>query len=169
MLIDSLLLLFLFAVLGVAADFAVRNIKYIASVLKIRLFAFGILLGLITTLPELSVGINATLDGVASLSVGNLLGGVIVLLGLILGAGLVINRQIATDGKLKKLIPKVAVISPPPILLGLDGSYVLLDGLIMVSLYLGLIFYLYRANHSFGISHLEIIDKNKIVKAVLCQ
>lgn len=166
MLINSLLLLFLFAVLGVAADFAVRNIKYIASVLKIQLFAFGILLGFVTTLTELSVGINAMIDGAASLSVGNLLGGTIVLLGLILGASLLLNRQIITDGKLKILIPEVAVILSP-ILFGMDGEFGLLDGLAMVGLYLGLIFYLYRANHSFGVSHVEDIDKNKIVKAVL--
>lgn len=165
-LIDSLSLLFLFAVLGVAADFAVKNIKYIASILKIRLFAFGILLGLITTLPELSVGISATIDGVASLSVGNLLGGIIVLLGLIIGASLLFNRQIVTDGKLKILIPEVAVIFSP-ILFGMDGSYGLLDGLAMVGLYLGLIFYLYFANHSFGVSRLEMINKNKIAKAIL--
>src|SRR3989339_1678129 len=115
-LIDSLLLLFLFAVLGVPADFAVRNIKYIASVLKIRLFAFGLLLGLITTLPELSVGINATIDKAASLSVGNLMGGIIVIFGLVLGASLLLNRQIDTNEKLKILIPEVAIIFLPILL-----------------------------------------------------
>ncbi|MFH1583090.1 MAG: hypothetical protein ABIB72_02100 [Candidatus Falkowbacteria bacterium] len=163
-LIDSLLLIFLFAVLGVAANLAVKNIKYITSVLKIRLFAFGILLGLITSLPELSVGINATVDKVASLSVGNLLGGIMVIFGLILGVSLILNRQIATSGNIKTLIPGVAVIFSP-VLFGLDGSYGLLDGLAMICLYLGLIFYLYRANHSFGIPHINIINKNKITKA----
>ena len=41
------------------------------------------------------------------------------------------------------------------------------DGLVMVGLYLGLIFYLYRVNHSFGLSHPDIINKNKVVKAIL--
>lgn len=165
-LIDSLIIIFLFAVLGIAAALTVKNIRYFASVLKIRLFVFGILLGLITTLPELSVGINAIIDKAASLSVGNLLGGIIVIFGLILGASLLLNRQIITGGELKILIPEVAIIFSP-ILFGLDGNYGLLDGLIMVGLYLGLIFYLYRANHSFGLSHLKLIDKNKIAKAVL--
>lgn len=68
----------MFVVLGGSAGLVVRNIKYIASALHIKLFAFGIVLGLITTLPELSVGINATIDGVAALSVGNLLSGLSV-------------------------------------------------------------------------------------------
>ncbi|MFH0891379.1 MAG: hypothetical protein V1867_01210 [Candidatus Falkowbacteria bacterium] len=163
---NSLLLLILFAVLGVAADFAVRNIKYIASVLKMRLFAFGILLGLITTLPELSVGINATIDKAASLSAGNLLGGVIVLFGLVLGTSLFLNRQIDTDDNLKTLIPEMAVIFSP-VLFGLDGRFGLLDGLMMIGLYLALLYYLYRANHTIGGSRFGLIDKNKIARAAL--
>jgi len=163
-LIDSLLLLLLFTVLGVAADFTVKNIKYITSVLKIRLFAFGIILGLITTLPELSVGINATIDKAASLSVGNLLGGIMVIFGLILGVSLILNREITTDGNIKTIIPEIAIIFSP-ILFGLDGNYGLLDGLAMIFLYLGLIFYLYRSNLAFNLPNFNIINKNKIAKA----
>jgi len=163
-LIDSILLLLLFAVLGVAADFTVKNIKYITSLLKIRLFAFGILLGLITTLPELSVGINATIDKAASLSVGNLLGGIMVIFGLILGVSLILNREIITDGNIKTLIPGVALIFSP-ILFGLDGNYGLFDGLAMIFLYLGLVFHLYQTDQAFNFPNLSIINKNKIAKA----
>jgi len=163
---DLLSLIFLFAVLGVAADLVVRNIKYAASVLKIRLFAFGILLGLITTLPELSVGISAAIGGVSALSVGNLLSGVIVILGLILGLSLLLNRQISTDSKWSVLIPEAAVIFLS-VLFGLDGNYGTLDGILMVGLYLGLIFYLYRSSPAPNFPRLKIINKNKIVKAII--
>lgn len=93
-----LFLLLLFIILGIAADVVVRNIKYIATVLKVRLFAFGIVLGLATSLPELSVGINAMMNEASSLSVGNLLGGIIVIFGLILGTSLIFNRSVETDG-----------------------------------------------------------------------
>lgn len=140
-LFDALKLLSLFIALGWAANFTVKNIKYLGAVLKVRLFAFGILLGLIISLPELSVGINATIDRATALSVGNLLGGVIVMLGLILGVSLLLNKKIATDGRLASLIPTVLVIFSP-ILFGVDGKYGLLDGLAMIGLYVGLIFYL---------------------------
>lgn len=166
LLLDLLLLLLLFVILGISADFVVKNIKYIASVLRIKLFAFGILLGLVTTLPELSVGINAAINEASSLSVGNLLSGVIVILGLILGASLLLNRDVATDGRWSVLIPQVAIIFSL-ILLGLDGSYGLIDGLIMVGFYCGLIYYLYRINQAPEISYPELINKNKILKAFL--
>jgi cation:H+ antiporter len=165
-LLDSILLLALFAALGVAADFAVRNIKLIATELKIRLFAFGILLGLFTSLPELFVGIQATLNGANSLAAGNLLGGIIVMLGLILGASLLLSREITTDGNLRILIPEILVILLP-LILGIDGSYGTVDGILMMGAYLGLIYHLYRENHAFGETQPETIQRNTLVKAVL--
>ena len=165
-LFNLLLLIFLFVALGWAANFAVKNIKYIGAVLEIRLFAFGILLGLITTLPELFLGINATMNKAAALSVGNLLGGIIVILGLILGISLFLNKKIATDGRLAVVIPAVLVIFSP-VLFGIDGKYGLWDGLAMVGLYTGLVFYLYRLNHSGNDIHIEITDRNKVAKSII--
>ena len=163
---DLLLLLILFIVLGWSANFAVKNIKYLGAVLKIRLFVFGILLGLITSLPELSLGINATIDRAAALSVGNLLGGIIVILGLILGANLLLSRKIVTDGRLASLIPTVLVIFSP-VLFGIDGRYGLFDGLMMIGLYVGLIFYLYRLNHFSNHKHIEITHSNRISRSTI--
>jgi len=157
-------LLFLFGVLGIAADFAVHNIKYIAGVLHVRLFAFGIVLGLVTSLPELSVGINAVMDGVASLSVGNLLGGIIVIFGLVLGFSLMFNRSVDTDGELKTLLPQIAYIILP-IFLGVDGIFGWIDGLVLVFAYLLLIMYLYYVHSHFSFSQPVAINRNKIIQA----
>lgn len=164
--IDLILLIFLFIILGISADFVVKNIQYIASIFKIRLFTFGIILGIITTLPELSVGINATIEGASSLSVGNILSGVIVILGLVLGASILLNRQINTDGNSKALIPQALVILSP-ILLGIDGKYGFIDGIIMISLYAGLIFYLYKSNETYKHQAIKKINKIKILQALV--
>jgi cation:H+ antiporter len=163
--LDLLLLLVLFVVLGWSADFTVKNIKYIGAVFKIRLFVFGIILGLVTTLPELSLGINATIDNAAVLSVGNILGGIIVMIGLILGVGLIFNNNTPTDGRLSYLIP-VSFVILLPIILGFDGYYSFLDGFLMIIFYIGLIFYLYRLNHLRHHSHIEIENVDKLTQAV---
>lgn len=165
-LFDALKLLVLFILLGWSANFAVRNIKYLGAILKIRLFAFGILLGLVTSLPELSLGINATIDRATALSVGNLLGGIIIMLGLILGSSLLLNRKIVTDGRLASLIPTILVIFSL-ILLGIDGQYSFYDGLTMIGLYVGLIFYLYRLNHFGNHKHVEITNSNRAGKSIV--
>ena len=145
MLTNIILLIVSFVALGVMADLAVRNIKYLGLVLKVRLFVFGVILGFITTLPELSLGINAIIEGAPALSVGNLLGGTMVILGLVLGISLILNRKIKTDGRLMKLIPASLIIFSP-IILGFDGLYDLRDGFLMVSLYFGLILYLHYSS-----------------------
>lgn len=162
--INSILLIALFAILGLSADLVVRNIKYIASSLKLSFFVMGILLGIITNLPELSVGINATVEGEASLSVGNILGGIIVVLGLIMGASVIFNRKIKSDSNLKSLIP-IALVVFSPYLLGLKGYYGFWDGFIMIALYLGLLFYLYRIHHLPN-RQIILIERQKIAKAV---
>jgi cation:H+ antiporter len=145
--LNSFFLLLLFLVLAWAANFTVKNIKHLGRIFRIRLFVFGILLGIITTLPELSLGISAIKDGAPSLLVGNILGGVVVILSLVLGFNLLINRGVKTDGRLNSLIPMSLVIFSP-ILLGLNGSYNIFDGLVIVLLYSALVLYLYRINRS---------------------
>ncbi len=162
---DGLFLFLLFILLGVLADFLVENVTYIGKVAKIRIFTFGILLGLVTTLPELFLGIKASIDQVGALSVGNILGGVVVILGLVLGMSLVFHREIFTQSKLSSLLPMVFVIFSP-ILFGLDGSFGLFDGMSMIGLYLGLVLYLYNKNHfgnSFGFG---IVNRNTLSKAL---
>lgn len=165
-LIDVVKIVLLFIVLGLSADLTVKNIKYLGTILKIRLFAFGILLGLITSLPELSLGINATINQATILSVGNLLGGIIVMLGLILGLSLILNRKIKTDGQLITLIPTILIIFSP-IFLGIDGDFNLLDGLLMIGLYAAIIFYLYRQNHNSNEKHVEINNSNKVGRSII--
>ena len=157
-------LIFLFAILGFLADQVVKNIKFITSTLKIKLFAVGIILGIITTLPELSIGINAITENVGSISIGNLLGGIIVIMGLILGVSLLLNRKIETDSNIKLLIPS-AIIILLSVFLGVDGQYTFLDGLIMVISYICLVFYLYYTNYSLEKRDLIYVEKRKIIKA----
>ncbi len=162
---NILLLLLLFIALGLAAELVVDNIKYLAKTLKMRLFAFGILLGIITSLPELSVGINAGINNLGAVSVGNLLGGVLVMLGLILGASLVLHRKVKTDGKLIAILPELSIIIIP-LFLGMDGTFSRFDGLMMITAYFALIFYLYRINKKSGKITFAALDKNRILKAI---
>ncbi|MBU3968931.1 hypothetical protein KJ991_01820 [Patescibacteria group bacterium] len=162
---EIILLIFLFGLLGFFADLVVRNIKFITATLKIRLFAVGILLGIITTLPELSIGINAIPEGAASLSVGNIFGGIIVIFGFIVGASLFLNRKVDTSDNLNSLIPASIVIFFS-LLLGMDGIYSISDGLMMVFSYAVLLFYLYYANYSFNKNQIVSTDKKEIIKAI---
>lgn len=158
-------MIFLFLILCVSADVVVRKIKIITSKLGLRLFALGLILGIVTTLPELAVGINAVLKDAVNVSVGNLIGGIIVILGLILGASLILNRKVETDGHVSVLIPE-AILIFSPLLLGIDGKLDLRDGLVILILYVLLLYYLYRKNKRSSDIKLTKVRVEKISSAL---
>lgn len=165
--LDIIVLILLFVVLGISADFAVKHIKYIWWALGIKLFALGIVLWLCTTFPEFFVWINSLLDNAGAISVGNFLGATVVIFWLILWLSLVLNRGINTSGKLTNMIPEVAIIFLP-VILGMDWKLGSIDGFIMVISYIWLLYYLYRQhkNHPEE-NNSEPINRKKIVKSIL--
>ena len=158
-------LLALFIVLGYGADLVVFNLKELGNKLGLKLFFLGMILGMVTSLPELAVGINSAIRGIPAISVGNLLGGVIVLLGLILGASLLLHREVKTDGEIKSFLP-VSLIVILPLVLSLDGKLGIYDGCIMILSYLLLMWFVYRTNRLLEMPVVEMIDKKTINKEI---
>lgn len=163
--LNFLILIALFVILGFSADLAVKNIRYIASSLKMKLYALGIILGIATTMPELSIGISSSLRGIGGLAVGNILGGLAVIIGLILGLNLILHKNIGTENSISATIPAFLVILSP-FLLGFDSKFGLIDGLIMMILYLALVFYLYKSGQQEKGEGLALIDKKKVAEAI---
>ncbi|MBI4252585.1 sodium:calcium antiporter [Candidatus Uhrbacteria bacterium] len=139
-------LFFLFYLLGKSADVVVKRVRLISERLGIRLFLLGIILGLFTSLPEISIGINSLVDDVPDLSLGNLMGGFIVLFGLIMGVSLILNKRIKTDGNLWHYAP-ILIYFFLPFLFVLDGHIQRQESLVLIAAYVGLLIHLYRAYH----------------------
>ena len=136
-----------FAVLAYGADMLVANIKMIASHYHLSIFLLGIILGFFTSIPELILGLTAVHRGVASLSLGNLLGGIIVLFGLILGLAIIVHRTIKTDGQSSTIAPSILILLLP-LILGLKGSLNHWDGLIIIIAYITMVLYSARTESS---------------------
>lgn len=137
----------LFGALALSAQLTVTYVTQLVSKLGVRTFAFGIILGLITTLPELSLGINAQIEGTGALAVGNLLGGIIIIFSLILGFNVLINRRVKTEGGGPTLYATAAVIALP-IILGVDGLFSVSDAVLMIGSYVFLVYYLYTQSNT---------------------
>lgn len=152
------LLLVLFLLLSESAGILIDNVKKIAERFKIKTFIIGIILGFLTTIPEFFLGINAIKSGIESVSLGNLLGGIIVIFSLVFGLALVLNKKIDTDGNTKKISLNLLYI-----LIGVafcfKGTFGFIDGLFFLILYVVLIFY---TNSGYKVKEeVEIIEKNK--------
>lgn len=165
LIIIALIISFYF--LGKAADLVIVNIRTIGEKLGIQMFFLGIILGFLTSLPELFLGINSIINGIPEVSLGNLLGGVIVLFGLVLGVSIFCNRKIKTNGQIMDFA-LAFVYMLFPLFLGLDGKIGFIDALILVSVYIYLlyIFYIDQKKHNhFGICISR--EGNEIFKKVL--
>lgn len=144
----AIILLVLFYLLGKTADLVVQNIRLLGRRLGLNVYFLGLLLGAFTTGPEMSVAINSSVKGVPSAAFGNLMGGLVVIFGLILGASAILNRKIKTNDDGKNGFGLVLFYLFLPLLLSLDGSLGNYDGLILIILYFFIVYYLYRLNRA---------------------
>ncbi len=143
-----LALLGLFYLLGKSADVVITHIRLVAEKLGVSLFFLGILLGMLTSIPELAIGVNAITQNIGQVALGNLTGGIVVLYCLILGTSAILNRKVDTNGKIGNILP-IFFYLLLPIGLGLDGKIGIVDGILLIVLYIWILymFYVQRRPH----------------------
>ncbi len=132
-------LLVLFFALGKGASLLIANLQVVIKKTKINPVLMGIILGFFTTIPEFAVGVNAIHNNIGGISLGNIWGGIIVLFTLMLGAAIVFNRQIKTDGRLSFILPSLLFIILS-LVLAFRGTLDWRDGLIILFFYCLLIY-----------------------------
>lgn len=154
-------LVILFFILSKFADLIVLNIRKIGEKLGIKIFILGIILGAMTGLPEIAIGINSIINEIEAISFGNLIGGIIVLFGLILAISIILNRKIHTEKESWPFLVTLVFLFLP-LFLGLKGELNYIDGLILILGYILLIYYLYRKNRSNNWVRMGLVNRKEI-------
>lgn len=124
-------------VLTGAAHVVVKQSSHLAQRLGFSSFTTGfLLLGIFTSMPELFVAIQAAKDGIPQLSVGNLLGGSILLLSFVMGMTAIFLGRVRLDHQLawREILVMLAVIAAPIAVLW-DERLTRGDGLFLVGVY----------------------------------
>jgi len=151
LLIDCLLVVISIIMLWKGADWLVDSAAEIAHSLKISDLVVGLtVVAFGTSAPEFAVTISAALTGQTDISIGNVIGSNIFNLGFILG-GTAIIRPIATNSKLFNRDGFFLLITTALIFLlffGVNGwtpddKYTKLEGLLLFSLLIGYIGFLF--------------------------
>ncbi|NCC70481.1 hypothetical protein EOM09_02775 [bacterium] len=158
-LIYVFLIISLFYFLGKFAEILIVNVKKIAEKLNVKIFIIGIILGILTTIPELFLGINSITKGLNSISLGNLFGGNIIILSLLFGISLILNKEIKTDGDLKNIMPNLIFLLIP-FLVGLKGSLTIYNGITFIFIYFLIIFYINKRTN-ITVDAVKIRDEEK--------
>jgi cation:H+ antiporter len=99
-----------------AAGIVVTNVSVVARRMGLGNFTVGfLLLGVLTSTPEIFVALQSAIGGVPALSVGNLLGGSILLLSFVMGTVAILLGKVTLDHRLsvRELALMTGVIAAP--------------------------------------------------------
>jgi cation:H+ antiporter len=141
-----LLLLILLFGLSQAARFVLPAAAALAQRLRLSDYVVAfVVLGIATSLPEMSVAVNAAAAGTPQLSFGNLLGGIVVLLTLVSGLAATIHGRLPFSHAISaRQLWLGSGVNLAPLLLVVDGRLSRLDGVILMAVYIAYVIYLGR-------------------------
>ncbi|OGG02984.1 hypothetical protein A2W14_04355 [Candidatus Gottesmanbacteria bacterium RBG_16_37_8] len=131
--------LFLFALLTLwlGAGIIVYSLDKISKQLEISAFAVSFfILGLLTSLPELSVGINSILENRPEIFVGDLIGGSLTLFIFVIPLLAILSKRITLSHQMStlKLIFSLYVVGLPAILI-IDNNLTIPESLLLIFVY----------------------------------
>ena len=133
----TLVFLISFIFIWIGAGLIVRSTDNFSRRFKISSFAMSFfILGILTSVPEFSVGLNSIVRNEPEIFVGNLIGGVIVIFLLIIPLLAIIGNGIKLSHQLdsKKLLLSLIVIASPTFLIS-DGRITLYEAVLLILLY----------------------------------
>lgn len=141
---NILLLVLGFVLLSKGADFFVDGASGIATRLKIPQIVIGLtIVAMGTSAPEAAVSISSAIKGSADITIGNVVGSNILNVLIILGLSSVITALAVQKSTKWVDIPVTIGATVVLFLMGLDGTISLLDGIIMVVLFVAYLAYLF--------------------------
>jgi len=131
-----------FAAIWFGAGLIISSIEKISRHLHTSSFVLSFfLLGILTSIPEITVGINAIIRNDPEIFVGNLIGGILVIFLLIIPLLAIFGNGINLAHKLdtKKMLLSLVIIAAPSFLIS-DRIVTVYEGILMFLLY-GILFY----------------------------
>lgn len=157
---NFILYCFSFAAIWFGAGLIIRSVDRIARQLRLSSFAISFfVLGLLTSIPEAAISINAVADHKPEIFVGTLLGGTVVIFLLIipvlaiLGRGVRINHDLST----RNLLLCLAVIAAPALFI-IDHKVSNLEGIILVLFYFISLYFIQKSHGIFEEKHTEVLN-----------
>lgn len=171
MLVVNLLLYILaFVFIWVGSGLIVSSTSRFSSKLRLSSFAFSfIFLGLFTSVPEFSVGLQSIADNQPEIFVGNLIGGVVVLFLLVIPILAIFGKGINLKNELDdKLTLITLIVIAAPAMFVLDKKVTNLEGLVMIVAYIIILILVERKHGIFDTENIKLVNaKSYSIKDIL--
>lgn len=160
MFINLLLYLISFVAIWIGAGLIISSTASFSKRLKLSSFAFSfVFLGLLTSTPEFSVGLQAVADHNAEVFVGNLLGGIPVLFLIVIPLLAIFGRGVSLKHELDHptLLVTLAVIIAPAVYI-LDRRVTNYEGVALIILYGIMLYMVERKNGIFDRDNTQLLN-----------
>lgn len=158
-----LLYLAAFVVLWYCSGIIVNSVGRLAEKLKLSSFAVSFfVLGILTSIPEFSVGVNSIINNTPDIFVGNLLGASLVLFILVIpllavfGGGVKLVHQLSENNLIFSLLVVAA-----PIFLIADNVLTRTEGVFLILIYMILFYFIEKKNGLMSIGEERRFFPNK--------
>lgn len=150
-----------FVGIWIGSGLAIKSVEKLSQSLKLSSFLISfIVLGLFTSISELSVGVNSILKNDPEIYVGNLIGASIVLFMLIIPLLAVMGNSIRITSEFQGFsLPASLVVIALPVILAMDGKIDRIDSIICIVLF-GFLLITVQSKQSF-IEKLKSINQRK--------
>ncbi len=154
MILNLVLLIVGFALLVKGADVFVDGAAGIAYKIGIPQLVVGLtIVAMGTSAPEAAVSITSALGGSAGITIGNVVGSNIMNILMVLGLTAAVSTLDVEKSTIMLEIPFLIIISGVLLLLGLDGTITMADGLVLLGyflVYLAYLFYMAKRGEADG-------------------
>ncbi len=171
--LNLLIFLVSFVAIWFGSGLIIKSVDKISRKLKVSSFAFSFfLLGILTSIPEISLSLAALSEGKPEIFIGNLIGGIIVIFFLIIPLFAVFGNGIKLTNKIEstKLIYAFIVLVTPLIAV-MDKKATVTEGIFMLIL-AGVLFFVVQKNKGIldgdnEMLHLKRYSLNDLLKIFL--
>jgi cation:H+ antiporter len=165
-LVPALIFLGASIVLVKSASYGVKSVSKLAEEMRFsRYFIAFVIAGLVSTLPELFIGINSALIGMPSVGLRTLIGSNITDMTLVLGLVVLVGRKMPVDRKTISNSVYFVAVAALPIILMLDGNLSRDDGLLLVMVFFVYLYIMIKKEKAFV--NKEKRKKKKIAKHLI--
>lgn len=163
-----------FLVIWFGAGLIIGAVSRFSKRLKLSSFAVSfVLLGLLTSTPEFAVGVQALAENDPEIFVGNLLGGIPVIMLFVIPVLAIFGNGISLKHEMdhKTLLATLGVILSPSLLV-LDQKVTTAEGIVILILYLVLLILIEKKHGFFDKANMELLNKgtfslNDLVKILI--
>ncbi len=171
--INLLIIAIAYIFIWIGSGFIINSIERLSHKLKVSSFAVSFfLLGLLTSIPEISLSLAAISEGKPEIFVGTLIGGIIVIFFLIIPLFAVFGNGIKLTNKIESttlLYSFVVLLSP--LVAVLDKKITTTEGIFMIVMY-AVLFFTVQAkkgvlNSNSELFHLKRYSINDLLKILL--